>query len=154
MLEAIIPENVNEELAASSAASSPDKAAEHLSNAFKALIADIRVRAGFAWPPAFTQIPANDAIGMNEVLREVVRSSQEILTITSLGLDYKKYMKFKVICGLNDFGSPSFYGTGRPKRTPENLQFCRQFVIECALELLNVAGYGAIWEHEGKPDIK
>ncbi len=148
MLEIIEYPRVREQLDAAKSAT-PEQAVQHLANAFEFLIEDFSNFMGASWPSAFRQITAERV--PDKELHDVLISLQEVQTITSLGLDYKKYMKFKIICPVKHFGSSHSSGGGR--RTPENLRFAIEYVVECALKLQSFPKYGDIWEHVGKPDL-
>jgi hypothetical protein len=81
-------------------------------------------------------IDADIAEAVNVMVKSI-EAMQESLKILSLGIDYKKYSKFKILTPEvmkrnEDFIShPSQF----KKFTKENCQFCIEFVIACSIQL-------------------
>lgn len=66
------------------------------------------------------------------------KNIEDALTITSLGLDYKKYMKFKALTpyGLKTHSGDYIFEKPTNKNwNKENFEFCIEYVIECGLKL-------------------
>ena len=78
---------------------------------------------------------------LEDIFRKVDKNFKNIedtLTIAALGLDYKKYMKFKTLTPEGFKTSDDTYvfpGPTNKNWTKENCEFCIDFVIECGLRL-------------------
>ena len=78
---------------------------------------------------------------LEDIFKKVTKNFKNIedtLTITALGLDFKKYMKFKTLTpeGFKTSDDKYFFHKPTDKNwTKENCEFCIDFVIECGLRL-------------------
>lgn len=82
----------------------------------------------------------DDVEGYFDEITEAVESLQERVRILSLGLDYRRYVKFKSLTPVvvkkgKHFKIKEFLNPRSKEVTLENTQFCINFVIESAITL-------------------
>ena len=71
-------------------------------------------------------------------VKESLESMQDAIKIISFGIDYKRFLKFKM---LTPYVMRTYNGVhvsqmrGGKKWTKENCQYCIDFVSDCALKL-------------------
>ncbi len=80
---------------------------------------------------------------LRDVMKKVtdsIQSMQEALKIFSLGVDYKRYIKFKMIVPefVQIMGEEEYHFYERERKVPlslEDCRFCFNFVIESAIKI-------------------
>ncbi|MCW3076124.1 MAG: hypothetical protein JWO32_733 [Bacteroidetes bacterium] len=73
-----------------------------------------------------------------DTVKDSIDALQKAVKITSFGIDYKEYVKFKILTPvIHRFigGNKNAQIMGDKKWTSENCQFCIDFVIDSALKL-------------------
>lgn len=96
------------------------------------------VRPLSAFSQGIKERPLKDMADNIEKLSEAMRTVQSALEILSLGLDYRRYSKFRLLAPLvfrNMGGGYTVAGTPSETLTQEDCRFCFDFVIESALRL-------------------
>lgn len=71
---------------------------------------------------------------------ESLEAIQKAIKILSFGIDYNKYVKYRLVISSVHFafsedGTPRFYFHGETILSKEDLKFCTDFIIESALKL-------------------
>jgi hypothetical protein len=94
---------------------------------------DLRFESAF-----FLGIKDRKLAGFVDKVKESIEAIQNAIKITSLGIDYKKYSKFRILTPIvtrvyDDHHVSEIYG--KKKWDKENCQYCIDFVIESALKL-------------------
>ncbi|KKL10745.1 hypothetical protein LCGC14_2552760 [marine sediment metagenome] len=137
-------------------ASDTQGALENLALSFAEMIDDYasRKRQGFSPSPFYfgQDLTSLDSFGMGlgstvtglgafvDRVKESIESMQEAIRILALGLDYRKYSRFRqLIPKVTKMRSGQYHIGGRPSResvpSVEDVRFCLDFVIECSLAL-------------------
>jgi hypothetical protein len=75
-----------------------------------------------------------------DAVKESIESMQEAIKMISLGIDYRRYSRFKLLSPLLllNYVSRSYESAGNRRNKPlvrEDCQFCIDFVIQCSLRL-------------------